>query len=78
MPFIMTGMKGFVALLAAAAAVTVNAVAIPPLHEVHEKRQTLHPRWTKRDRVESHKLFQMRIGLKQSNLEKGYEHLMDV
>jgi tripeptidyl-peptidase I len=73
----MTGMKSFVVLLAAAAAV-VNAVAIPPHHEVHEKRQTLHPRWTKRDRVESHKLFQMRIGLKQSNLEKGYQHLLDV
>jgi tripeptidyl-peptidase I len=73
----MTRMKSLVALLAAAA-VAVNAVAIPPLHEVHEKRQTLHPRWTKRDRVESHKVFQMRVGLKQSNLEKGYEHLMDV
>ncbi|KAN0104205.1 subtilisin-like protein [Hyaloscypha variabilis] len=73
----MTGMKSFVALLAAAVA-TVNAVAIPAHHEVHEKRETLHPRWTKRDRVESHKVFQMRIGLKQSNLEKGYEHLIDV
>ncbi len=73
----MTGMKSLVALLAAAAAV-VNAVAIPPYHEVHEKRQTLHPRWTKRNRVESHKLFQMRIGLKQSNLEKGYQHLLDM
>jgi tripeptidyl-peptidase-1 len=73
----MTGIKSFVALLAAAAAV-VNAVAIPPQHEVHEKRQTLHPRWAKRDRVESHKLFQMRIGLKQSNLEDGYRHLMEV
>jgi tripeptidyl-peptidase-1 len=73
----MTGIKGLVALLVAAA-VAVNAVAIPPLHEVHEKRQSLHQRWTKRDRVESHKVFQMRVGLKQSNLEKGYEHLMDV
>jgi tripeptidyl-peptidase-1 len=73
----MMGMKTLVAQLAAAAAV-VNAVAIPPHHEVHEKRQTLHPRWTKRDRVESHKLFQMRVGLKQSNLEDGYRHLMEV
>ena len=73
----MTGMKSFVALLATAVA-AVNAVAIPAHHEVHEKRETLHPRWTKRDRVESHKVFQMRIGLKQSNLEKGYEHLIDV
>jgi tripeptidyl-peptidase-1 len=73
----MTGMKSFVTLLVAAAAV-INAVAISPHHEVHEKRQTLHPRWTKRDRVEFHKLFQMRIGLKQSNLEDGYRHLMEV
>ena len=73
----MTGMKSFVALLATAVA-AVNAVAIHAHHEVHEKRETLHPRWTKRDRVESHKVFQMRIGLKQSNLEKGYEHLIDV
>lgn len=73
----MTTMKSFVALLVAAAAL-VNAVAISPHHEIHEKRQILHPRWTKRDRVESHKLFQMRIGLKQSNLEKGYQHLMGV
>jgi len=73
----MTGLKGFVALLAAAAAV-VDAVAIPSHHEVHEKREILHPRWTKRDRVQSHKVFQMRVGLKQSNLEKGYEHLIDV
>ena len=56
----------------------IEAIAIPPHHEVHEKRETLHPRWVKRDRVDSHKLFPMRIGLTQSNLENGYEHLMDV
>jgi tripeptidyl-peptidase-1 len=56
----------------------VEAIAIPPHHEVHEKRGTLHPRWAKRDRVESHKLLPMRIGLTQTNLENGYEHLMDV
>ena len=56
----------------------LDAVAIPPHHELHEKRQTLHPRWTKAERVESHKLLPMRIGLAQTNLENGYEHLMDV
>ena len=56
----------------------IEASAIPSHHEVHEKRGTLHPRWTKRDRVESHKLLPMRIGLTQSNLENGYDHLMDV
>ena len=56
----------------------VDAIAIPPHHEVHEKRGALHPRWTKQDRVESYKLLPMRIGLTQTNLENGYEHLMDV
>ena len=72
----MTGIKFllcFVALLG-----VIEAIAIPPYHEVHEKRGTLHPRWVKRDRVDSHKLLPMRIGLTQSNLENGYEHLMDV
>jgi tripeptidyl-peptidase-1 len=56
----------------------LDATAIPPHHEVHEKRETLHPRWTKQKRVEPRKLLPMRIGLAQSNLDKGYEHLMDV
>ncbi|TAQ90266.1 hypothetical protein B7494_g1422 [Chlorociboria aeruginascens] len=56
----------------------INAIALPPHHEVHEKRDVLPSRWTKRDRVESHKLLPMRIGLAQTNLDKGYEHLMDV
>lgn len=56
----------------------VEALAVPAHVEVHEKRQSLSPRWTKRDRVESHKVLQMRVGLAQSNLGNGYEHLMDV
>lgn len=62
----------------AAMLVLASASAIPSHYEIHEKRETLHPRWTKRDRVESHKLFPMRIGLTQTNLDMGYEHLMDV
>ena len=45
---------------------------------VHEKRETTHPRWTKRDRVPRNKLLPMRIGLTQSNLENAYDHLLDV
>ena len=56
----------------------VDAIAIPPHVEVHERRETLSPRWTKRDRVESHKVLQMRVGLAQTNLDNGYEHLMHV
>jgi tripeptidyl-peptidase I len=58
--------------------VTLDAIAIPPHHEIHERRETLQPRWMKRERVESHKLLPMRIGLTQKNLENGYEHLLDV
>ncbi|PVH73292.1 subtilisin-like protein [Cadophora sp. DSE1049] len=66
------------ALSALACASTFGAVVIPSHHEIHEKRNTLHPRWAKRDRVPPHKLLPMRIGLAQSDLDVGYEHLMEV
>lgn len=47
-------------------------------HVLHEKRDSLPERWTKRDRVPRDKLLPMRIGLAQSNLDKAYEHLLDV
>lgn len=47
-------------------------------HVLHEKRDSLPARWTKRDRVPREKLLPMRIGLAQSNLDKVYEHLLDV
>jgi tripeptidyl-peptidase-1 len=72
----MVHMKAFLSLLPLVA--LVNAVVIPRHLEIHEKREFTHPRWTKRDRVESHKLFPMRIGLAQNNLDDGYEKLMDV
>jgi hypothetical protein len=59
-------------------AAVLDAAAIPAHHEVHEKRHSLHSRWKKRDRVQEHKLFPMRIGLAQSNIDNGYQHLMDV
>lgn len=55
-----------------------NAIEVPAHHEVHEKRTSIHPRWTKTKRVAEHKLLPMRIGLAQANLNDGYEHLMDV
>ncbi|KAB8299062.1 hypothetical protein EYC80_001187 [Monilinia laxa] len=68
--------SGLVALVALT--LQVSAIVVPRHLEVHEKRESLHPRWTKRDRVESHKLLPMRIGLKQSNLDDGYGHLMKI
>ena len=76
MTMTMAGMK--ISLCLVALLGLIEAIAIPPHHEVHEKREALHPRWTKRDRVESHKLLPMRIGLAQTNLENGYEYLMEV
>lgn len=73
----MVQLNSLVSLLALGISI-VNAVVIPHTHEVHEKRGVLHARWSKRDRVESHKLLQMRIGLAQTNLDRGYEKLMDV
>lgn len=69
--------KTLVLSLLAVAALTEAAPA-PALHVVHEKRETVHPRWVKRDRVSSHALLPMRIGLAQTNLENAHEHLMDV
>jgi tripeptidyl-peptidase-1 len=74
--FKMMNLKTLISVLAFAAA--LDAVAIPPHHEVHEERESLPSRWTKRDRVGSHKLLPMRIGLTQTNLETGYDSLMDV
>ena len=55
-----------------------HTVPVPDTHALHEHRETLHPRWTKRDRIEGHKLLPMRIGLAQSNLDDVHSHLMDV
>jgi hypothetical protein len=61
-------------------AVAAFAAAVPaPVsrHEIHEKR-TISPDWVKRDRVHQDVKLPMRIGLTQSNLDRGYDYLMDV
>ena len=47
-------------------------------HAIHEKREVTHPRWMKRDRIHPSVKLPMRIGLSQSNLDRGMEYLMDV
>lgn len=47
-------------------------------HVSHEKRSTGYTQYSKRSRVDSDAVLPIRIGLKQSGLEKGYERLMDV
>ena len=58
-------------------ALTVAGLVVPATHEVHEKRDVLHPRWTRRDRVHPRSVLPMRIGLAQ-NLEDAESYIMDV
>ena len=47
-------------------------------HAIHEKRDYTPSSWEKRDRVPATATIPVRVGLRQSNLEKGYDFLMDV
>jgi tripeptidyl-peptidase I len=65
-------------LFVAAAIVTLsNAAPAPIKHVLHEERQTPSD-WVKVARIESTAILPMRIGLTQSNLEKGHDFLMEV
>ncbi|KAF2101778.1 subtilisin-like protein [Rhizodiscina lignyota] len=55
-----------------------NAAALPDSHAVHEKREATSERWIKRDRVNGLTTLPVRIGLAQSNLDRGYDYLLDV
>lgn len=63
----------FLALVAA-----VQSAVVPSTHAVHEKRDFTPKAWVKRDRLHPRALLPMRIGLKQRNLDRGYDLLMDV
>ena len=45
---------------------------------VHEKRHAPHREWVKRERILPRAKPPVRIGLKQKDLENGYDFLMDV
>ena len=47
-------------------------------HAIHEKRDYTPSNWLKHDRVSAAAIIPVRVGLTQSNLEKGYDFLMDV
>jgi tripeptidyl-peptidase I len=53
-----------------------TASPAPIKHVVHEKRDRLPSRWTKRGRAQG--TLPMRIGLVQSNLDKAHDYLMDL
>lgn len=70
----------FVFKLAAVSAVAALANAAPASfkHALHEKRETPASDWVKVARIESTAILPMRIGLTQSNLDKGHDFLMEV
>jgi tripeptidyl-peptidase-1 len=61
-----------------ALAALVNAAPAPISHVVHEERSVPSKDWMKGARIEKSAVIPLRIGLTQTNLEKGYDFLMDV
>jgi tripeptidyl-peptidase-1 len=70
----------FVLKLVAVAAIAAlsNAAPAPIKHVQHGKRQTPSSDWVKVARIEGTAILPMRIGLTQSNLDKGHDLLMEV
>ena len=66
--------------LALLGAFVVGAVAAPaPVgHVLHERRKNVPKAWTKRSKLTPEAKLPMRVGLTQSNLDKGHDLLMEV
>lgn len=62
----------------AASASFVSATPVNAAHEVHEKRSVIPNGWTRQRKVTGDTRLPMKIGLAQSNLDKGYEYLLDI
>ena len=67
-----------VASIVAFIAVANNAAPASSPLALHEKRDAPAADWVKGARIESSAILPMRIGLTQTNLEKGYDYLMEV
>jgi tripeptidyl-peptidase-1 len=61
-------------------ALATQAAAVPHAanHVVHERRDAIPKSWIKRDRIDANVELPVRIGMTQSNLDKGHELLMEV
>lgn len=60
-------------------ALVASVIAAPSsTHVQHEKRDALPFGWERHDKLPSHDVLPMRIGLKQSNLDRAEEFLMEV
>lgn len=57
---------------------TAQSASVPSSYVVHEKRDVTSSTWVKRERIASSNTLPIRIGLKQRNLHRGHEFLMDV
>jgi tripeptidyl-peptidase-1 len=70
-------MKGSLLLLSGLLA---GVLASPVTHDhvVHEKRDIAHPRWYKRSPLDGDTNIPVRIALKQRNLDRGMDFLMEV
>lgn len=65
--------------LLALVALIASVIAAPSTtHVLHEKRDALPFGWERHDKLPSRDVLPMRIALKQSNLDKAEEYLMDV
>ncbi|KKY27731.1 putative alkaline serine protease [Phaeomoniella chlamydospora] len=57
---------------------SVVAAPAPVFHVLHERREDPARQWVKKDRLDGQTLLPVRIGLVQSNIEKGHSMLMEV
>lgn len=56
----------------------VTASPAPDTHVLHEKRNAPDGLWSKGRRIDKDTYMPMRIGLTQSNLEKGHDYVVDM
>jgi tripeptidyl-peptidase I len=60
-------------------AATAQGAAVSHSHVVHERRDARSlKQWVKREKLSFTAILPMRIGLKQRNLHRGHEFLMDM
>ncbi|KAH8880604.1 alkaline serine protease [Thozetella sp. PMI_491] len=76
-------LASFLSLQAVASPISHNETPknkrVPASHVLHERHLPHTSRhWTKRDKVPAGTLLPMRIGLKQSNLDRGHDRLMEI
>lgn len=59
-------------------AAEIAAAPLSSSHVVHERRDVVPKAWIKRDRIDGAIELPIRIGMTQSNLDKGHDLLLEV